>query len=66
MSGIDSDILREKIKERMPKPPHFSLGATAFIATAIILLLLLVLVGGSFIAIIPAGHVGVQLSLIHI
>jgi len=60
MSGIDSDILREKIRERMPKPPHFSLGATAFIATAIILLLLLVLVGGSFIAIIPAGHVGVQ------
>ncbi len=49
MSGIDSDILREKIKERMPKPPHFSLGVTAFIATAIILLLLLVLVKKRFL-----------------
>ena len=26
MSGLDSDILREKIKQKMPKPPKFSFG----------------------------------------
>jgi regulator of protease activity HflC (stomatin/prohibitin superfamily) len=59
MSGIDSDILREKIKQRMPKPPKFSFGLKAFLAIAFVALLLLGLVGGSFIAVIPAGHVGV-------
>ncbi len=59
MSGIDSDILREKIKQKMPKPPKFSFGLKAFLAAAIISMLLLLLVGGSFIAVIPAGHVGV-------
>ena len=59
MSGIDSDILREKIKQKMPKPPKFSFGLKAFLAAAIISMVLLLLVGGSFIAVIPAGHVGV-------
>ena len=59
MSGLDSDILREKIKQKMPKPPKFSFGLKAFLAAAIISMLLLLLVGGSFIAVIPAGHVGV-------
>ena len=59
MSGLDSDILREKIKQKMPKPPNFSFGLKAFLAIAIISLILLGLVGGSFIAVIPAGHVGV-------
>jgi regulator of protease activity HflC (stomatin/prohibitin superfamily) len=59
MSGLDSDILREKIKQNIPKPPKFSFGLKAFLAVAVISLILLGLVGGSFIAIIPAGHVGV-------
>jgi prohibitin 1 len=59
MSGLDSDILREKIKQKMPKPPNFSFGLKAFLAIAVISLILLGLVGGSFIAVIPAGHVGV-------
>ena len=59
MSGLDSDILREKIKQKMPKPPKFSFGLKAFLAAAIISMVLLLLVGGSFIAVIPAGHVGV-------
>ena len=59
MSGLDDEILREKIKQIIPKPPNFSFGFKAFITIAIILLILLGLVGGSFIAIIPAGHVGV-------
>jgi prohibitin 1 len=59
MSGIDSDILREKIKQNMPKTPKFSFGLKAFLVIAIISLILLGLVGGSFIAVIPAGNVGV-------
>lgn len=59
MSGVDGDILREKIRQNMPKPPKLSFGLKAFLTTAIILLILLALVGGSFIAIIPAGNVGV-------
>lgn len=59
MSGVDGEILREKIKQNMPKPPKLSFGLKAFLTTAIILLILLMLVGGSFIAIIPAGNVGV-------
>lgn len=59
MSGLDSDILREKIKQKMPKAPKFSFGLKAFLAVAVISLILLGLVGGSFIAVIPAGHVGV-------
>jgi regulator of protease activity HflC (stomatin/prohibitin superfamily) len=59
MSGIDSDILREKIKQKMPKTPKFSFGLKAFLGIAFISLILLGLVGGSFIAVIPAGNVGV-------
>ena len=59
MSGVDGDILREKIRQNMPKPPKLSFGLKAFLTTAIILLILLMLVGGSFIAVIPAGNVGV-------
>ncbi len=59
MSGVDGEILREKIRQNMPKPPKLSFGLKAFLTTAIILLILLALVGGSFIAIIPAGNVGV-------
>ncbi len=55
MSGLDSDILREKIRQKMPKPPNFSFGLKAFLAIAIVSLILLGLVGGSFIAVIPAG-----------
>jgi hypothetical protein len=46
MSGPDSDILREKIKEKMPNAPKFSSGLTGFLTIAIISLMLLVLVGG--------------------
>lgn len=59
MSGVDGEILREKIRQNMPKPPKLSFGLKAFLTTAIILLIVLALVGGSFIAIIPAGNVGV-------
>ncbi len=59
MSGVDGEILREKIRQNMPKPPKLSFGLKAFLTTAIILLILLMLVGGSFIAVIPAGNVGV-------
>ena len=59
MSGLDSDELREKIKQKMPKTPKFSFNLKAFLAIAIISLLVLGLVGGSFIAVIPAGYVGV-------
>ena len=41
MSGLDSDILREKIKQKMPKPPKFSFGLKAFLAAAIISMVLL-------------------------
>jgi prohibitin 1 len=59
MSGLDSDELREKIKQKMPRAPKFSFGLKAFLAIAVFSLILLWLVGGSFIAVIPAGHVGV-------
>jgi prohibitin 1 len=60
MSGLDDDILREKLKQKIPKPPEFSFGAKAFLAVTFVALLLIWLVGGSFIAVIPAGHVGVM------
>lgn len=50
-----SDVLRRK----MPKAPKVSVGLKAFLTVAIISLVLLGLVGGSFIAVIPAGNVGV-------
>ena len=36
MSGVDGEILREKIRQNMPKPPKFSFGLKAFLTTAII------------------------------
>jgi regulator of protease activity HflC (stomatin/prohibitin superfamily) len=59
MAGLDDNSLREKIKQRIPKPLEFSFSAKAFLAVAFVALILILIVGGSFMAIIPAGHVGV-------
>jgi prohibitin 1 len=59
MNGLDDNELSEKIKQKIPKAPKFSFRVKSSLAVAIIALLLLGLVGGSLIAVIPAGNVGV-------
>lgn len=60
MNGINDDVIFETIRQKVPKAPKFSSKGKAFLIALVVLLLLIYVVGGSFIAIIPAGYVGVK------